>query len=97
MTTSKVFKKCAIALTVSTLLTAIPGIAQPASSLMADTPAKLQSQGGFETQFIIKYKENSEVTNFSNVDAHSLSIKKQVQNFVTNFTSKKSKIKARVC
>lgn len=95
MTTSKTFKRCAIAITVSTLFAATSGMAQSVSSSMAETSAKLQSQGGFETQFIIKYKNNNEMASLSTADASPASMKKRAQSFVKNFAFKKGKVKAK--
>ena len=57
MTSNDSFKKCAVALTISTLFAASSSMANPAQAIspsMAETSAKMQNQGGFETQFISK-------------------------------------------
>jgi len=96
MTTSNNFKKCAIALTVSTLFAASSSMAQSVSTSMAETSAKLQTQTGFETQFIIKYKNNNnEMASISSTDASPSNMKKRAQSFVKNFASKKGKVKAK--
>ena len=99
MTISKTFNKCAIALTLSTLFTATISTANPnqtVSSLITDMPVKLQSQTGFETQFIIKYKNNSnEMASLSALDATPSSMNKRAQSFVKGFSSKKGKAKGK--
>ncbi|WP_372762400.1 S8 family peptidase [Pseudoalteromonas sp.] len=99
MTTTRTFKKCAIALTVSSLFIATSSIATPAQAIapsMTDTSAKLQSQVGFETQFIIKYKNNNnEMATFSAADLTPEKMKAKAQDFVKNFASKKGKVKAK--
>ena len=98
MTTSKTFKRCAIAITVSTLFAATSGMAQSVSSSMAETSAKLQSQGGFETQFIIKYKNNTnDLASFAatDTDVSQSNMQNKAQSFVKNYTSKKDKVKAK--
>ena len=99
MTTIKTFQKCAIAITVSTLFSATSSMANPAQAItpsMVETTAKLQTQSGFETQFIIKYKNNSnEIATFSTASASSSNMKQRAQRFVKNFSSKKGKIKGK--
>ncbi|ASM51202.1 serine protease [Pseudoalteromonas espejiana DSM 9414] len=96
MTTSKSFKRCAIALTISTVFAASASVAQDVSTSMAETSAKLQSQAGFETQFIIKYKNSAnDMASFSVADASPSNMKKRAKNFVKNFASKKGKVKAK--
>jgi len=99
MTTSKTFKKCAIALTLSTLFAATSSIANPAQDAlpsMTDMSAKLQSQSGLETQFIIKYKNNSnDMASLSTADASPSGMNKRAQSFVKNFSSKKGKVKGK--
>jgi len=99
MTTRKTFQKCAIALTVSTLFSATSSMANPAQAIapsMAETTAKLQIQSGFETQFIIKYKNNNnEIATFSTASANSSNMKQRAQRFVKNFSSKKGKVKGK--
>lgn len=96
MTTSKSFKRCAIALTISTVFAASASVAQDVSTSMAETTAKLQSQSGFETQFIIKYKNSAnDMLSISSADASPANMKKRAQRFVKNFASKKGKVKAK--
>ncbi|MCK8119709.1 S8 family serine peptidase [Pseudoalteromonas sp. 2CM37A] len=96
MTTSKSFKRCAIALTISTVFAASASVAQDVSTSMAETTAKLQSQSGFETQFIIKYKNSAnDMLSTSSADASPANMKKRAQRFVKNFASKKGKVKAK--
>ncbi|MBH0057862.1 S8 family serine peptidase [Pseudoalteromonas sp. SWXJZ94C] len=99
MTTSKTFKKCAIALTLSTLFAATSSIATPTQDAlpsMTDMSAKLQSQSGLETQFIIKYKNNSnDMASLSTADASPSGMNKRAQSFVKNFSSKKGKVKGK--
>lgn len=99
MTTTKIFKKCVIALTVSTIFTATSSMANPAQALapsMAETSAKLQSQNSAETQFIIKYQHNSnDMVNISSENTDSASMNKRAQNFVKSFSSKNGKVKGK--
>ena len=98
MTSNNSFKKCAVALTISTLFAASSSMANPAQAIapsMAETSAKMQNQGGFETQFIIKYKNNSDMMSTSTADASPAMMNKKAQSFVKNFTSKKGKVKAK--
>ena len=99
MTTSKTFNKCAIALTISTLFATASSMANPAQAIgpsVADTTAKLQNQSGFETQFIIKYKNNNvDALSYSTADESPVNMKARAKNFVKNFASKKGKVKAK--
>ena len=98
MTSNNSFKKCAVALTISTLFAASSSMANPAQAIapsMAETSVKMQNQSGFETQFIIKYKNNSDIMSTSTAEASSAMMNKQAQSFVKNFTSKKGKVKAK--
>ena len=99
MTTSKTFNKCAIALTISTLFATASSMANPAQPIgpsVADTTAKLQNQSGFETQFIIKYKNNNvDALSYSTADESPVNMKARAKNFVKNFASKKGKVKAK--
>ncbi|MGB2708047.1 MAG: S8 family peptidase [Pseudoalteromonas nigrifaciens] len=101
MTTGKSFKKCAIAFTISSLFAATSSIATPAQAIapsMAETTAKLQNQTGFETQFIIKYKNNTnDLASFAatDTDVSQSNMQNKAQSFVKNYTSKKGKVKAK--
>ena len=83
MTTGKSFKKCAIAFTISSLFAATSSIATPAQAIapsMAETTAKLQNQTGFETQFIIKYKNNTnDLASFAATDTDYTKIQTRTQ------------------
>ena len=96
MTTT--FKKCAVALTLSTLFAATTSMANPSQAMMpsmAETTAKLQGQDPLGTRFIIKYKNNAdEMSTLSAAETSPLMMNKKAQGFVKNFTSKKGKIKA---
>ncbi|MGO3847969.1 MAG: S8 family peptidase [Pseudoalteromonas prydzensis] len=96
MTTT--FKKCAVALTLSTLFAATTSMANPSQAMMpsmAETTAKLQGQDPLGTRFIIKYKNNAdEMSTLSAAETSPLMMNKKAQGFVKNFTSKKGNIKA---
>ena len=96
--TTTIFKKCAVALTLSTLFAATTSMANPSQAMMpsmAETTAKLQGQDPLGTRFIIKYKNNAdEMSTLSAAETSPLMMNKKAQGFVKNFTSKKGKIKA---
>ncbi|MFT6790255.1 MAG: serine protease [Pseudoalteromonas rhizosphaerae] len=98
MTTRKIFKKCAVALTVSAIFAATSSMANPSEAItpsIADITTKLQSQDPLGTRFIIKYKNNSnDMATFSIADTSPQMMNKKAQGFVKNFTSKKGKVKA---
>ncbi|CAM4279924.1 S8 family peptidase [Pseudoalteromonas ostreae] len=98
MTTKTIFKKCAVALTVSAVFAASSSMANPSEAMtpsIADITTKLQSQAPLGTRFIIKYKNNSnDMATFSIADTSPLMMNKKAQGFVKNFTSKKGNIKA---
>ncbi|MBB1420461.1 S8 family serine peptidase [Pseudoalteromonas sp. SG43-7] len=98
MTTRKIFKKCAVALTVSAIFAATSSMANPSEAItpsIADITTKLQSQDPLGTRFIIKYKNNSnDIATFSIADTSPQMMNKKAQGFVKNFTSKKGKVKA---
>lgn len=89
MKINKQFKQCALALTLSTLFSATVAIADSADVTSTNEP----SQSGFETQFIIKYKNNSVMSLAA--DNSQLNMKKRAQSFVKSFASKNGKVKAR--
>ncbi|MBE0377704.1 S8 family peptidase [Pseudoalteromonas prydzensis] len=96
--TTTIFKKCAVALTLSTLFAATTSMANPSQAMMpsmAETTAKLQGQDPLGTRFIIKYKNNAdEMSTLSAAETSPLMMNKKAQGFVKNFTSKKGNIKA---
>ncbi|CAM3976825.1 MULTISPECIES: S8 family peptidase [Pseudoalteromonas] len=97
--TTTTFKKCAIALTLGTLLGATTSMANPSQAFMpsmAETAVKLQGQDPLGTRFIIKYKSNSsEMATLSATEISPQMMNKKAQSFVKNFTSKKGKVKAK--
>ena len=98
MTTNNNLKKCAIALSLTALFGTTAAMATPnqlMSPSMQETAAKLQGQEGFGTQFIIKYKNNSdEMMTMSAAEQTPTMMNKKAKGFVKNFTSKKGKVKA---
>ncbi|WP_105174945.1 S8 family peptidase [Pseudoalteromonas sp. T1lg122] len=98
MTTNNNLKKCAIALSLTALFGTTAAMATPnqlMSPSMQETAAKLQGQEGFGTQFIIKYKNNSdEMMTMSAAEQTPTMMSKKAKGFVKNFTSKKGKVKA---
>ncbi|MEH6396302.1 MAG: S8 family serine peptidase [Pseudoalteromonas sp.] len=98
MMTTTTFKKCAVALTLSTLFAATTSMANPSQAMMpsmAETTAKLQGQDPLGTRFIIKYKNNAdEMSTMSAAETSPLMMNKKAQGFVKNFTSKKGNVKA---
>ncbi|WP_442961384.1 S8 family peptidase [Pseudoalteromonas sp.] len=96
--TTTTFKKCAVALTLSTLFAATTSMANPSQAMMpsmAETTAKLQGQDPLGTRFIIKYKNNAdEMSTMSAAETSPLMMNKKAQGFVKNFTSKKGNVKA---
>lgn len=98
MATSRTFKKGAVAFAISTLIVTTSSMASPNEIIMPDmidTSAKLINKSGFETQFIIKYKNNNEFANFSAANASPSEMKRRAQNFVKSFSAKNGKIKAK--
>ncbi|MGO2127207.1 MAG: S8 family peptidase [Pseudoalteromonas prydzensis] len=98
MMTTTTFKKCAVALTLSTLFAATTSMANPSQAMMpsmAETTAKLQGQDPLGTRFIIKYKNNAdEMSTLSAAETSPLMMNKKAQGFIKNFTSKKGNVKA---
>ncbi len=98
MTTNNNLKKCAIALSLTALFGTTAAMATPNQLMtpsMQETAAKLQGQDGFGTQFIIKYKNNSdEMMTMSAAEQTPTMMSKKAKGFVKNFTSKKGKVKA---
>lgn len=98
MKTHKLAKKVALAIAISALFSASTAFANTGQAIapsMTDTTAKMQGQHGFETQFIIKYKNNSNTMGLANADISAQQMQQQAQHFVNNFTAKKSKVKAK--
>ncbi|BBN82774.1 extracellular protease [Pseudoalteromonas sp. A25] len=101
MTTTNQFKLGALSLAMTTLFTANTAFATADLSAQANinfaqTSAKLQHQGKFGTQFIIKYKNNDQALMGIETDAtvSQAVMNQRAQSFVQSFASKKSNVKA---
>ncbi|OHU90577.1 MULTISPECIES: S8 family peptidase [Pseudoalteromonas] len=96
MTTTQ-FKLGALSLAMTTLFTANTAFANPEFTVQnvnfAQTSAKLQHQGNFGTQFIIKYKNNDQMLMSSGAEMSPAALRAQAENFVQGFQSKKSNVK----
>ncbi len=97
MTTTQ-FKLGALSLAMTTLFTANTAFANPEFTVQnlnfAQTSAKLQHQGNFGTQFIIKYKNNDQMMMTADADVSPAAMRKRAESFVQGFQSKKSNVKA---
>ncbi|MBD1583098.1 S8 family peptidase [Pseudoalteromonas sp. S16_S37] len=101
MTTTNQFKLGALSLAMTTLFTANTAFATADLSAQANinfaqTAAKLQHQGKFGTQFIIKYKNSDQSLMGVGTDATTSQavMNQRAQSFVQGFASKKSNVKA---
>lgn len=100
MTNKKTFKLGALSLAMASAMVAgsaaaLPSLEQFNSPSQNQTAAKLKHQSNFGTQFIIKYKDNTQQQMLMSADLGEMSpamMNQRAKSFVKNFKSKKANV-----